>query len=140
MQHIWEKGKKRKVPAVPTFSALSRLVREISYDRSWRALAALTLDTSERIEYILFMASTTFHFPDDFLREIDRAAQALHMSRNKFVLQACGEALARQAGEWPAGFFDPPHSKEDRTLLVESTQELEQFVLTRRMNRGAVAL
>jgi hypothetical protein len=86
------------------------------------------------------MPSTTFHFPDDFLKEIDKAARALRMSRNRFVLQACSEALARQAGEWPDGFFDLPHSKADETLLVESTRELEQGVLARRMNRGAVAL
>jgi len=62
------------------------------------------------------------------------------VSRNRFVLQACGEALARQAGEWPAGFFDSPHRKEDETLLAEATRELEKGVLARRMNRGAVAL
>jgi tRNA(fMet)-specific endonuclease VapC len=47
------------------------------------------------------MPSTTFHIPDDFLQEIDRAARTLHMSRNRFVLQACGEALARQAEDEP---------------------------------------
>jgi hypothetical protein len=86
------------------------------------------------------MPSTTFHFPDEVLREIDKAARASNMSRNKFVLQACSEALARQAGEWPEGFFDLPPSKADRALLAESTRELEQGVLARRMNRGSVAL
>jgi hypothetical protein len=62
------------------------------------------------------------------------------VSRNRFVLQACREALARQAGEWPAGFFDSPYSQEDERLLAEASRELEKYVLTRRMNRGAVAL
>lgn len=86
------------------------------------------------------MTSTTFHIPDDFLREIDRAAQTMHVSRNRFVLQACEEALARQAGEWPAGFFDSSYSTEDEELLSEATRDLEKSVLARRMNRGAVAL
>jgi hypothetical protein len=62
------------------------------------------------------------------------------VSRNRFVLQACGEALARQAGEWPAGFFDTSNSKEDEKLLAEATRELEKGVLAQRMNRGALAL
>ena len=86
------------------------------------------------------MASTTFHIPDELLRNIDRAARSLGVSRNRFVLQACGEALARQAGEWPAGFFDSSNTKEDEKLLAEATKELEKSVLARRMNRGAVAL
>ena len=85
------------------------------------------------------MASATFHIPDDLLGAIDRAARGMGMSRNRFVLQACREALARQAGEWPAGFFDSSYSNEDEKLLAEATLELERGVLARRMNRGAVA-
>jgi metal-responsive CopG/Arc/MetJ family transcriptional regulator len=84
--------------------------------------------------------STTFHIPDELLREIDRAARKMGVSRNRFVLQACGEALARRAGEWPAGFFDSAYSDEDKNLLEQATRELEKEVLARRMNRGAVAL
>ncbi len=62
------------------------------------------------------------------------------MSRNRFVIKACGDALARQAGEWPAGFFDAVHGAEDEELLTEATRELERDVLARRMNRGAAAL
>jgi ABC-type branched-subunit amino acid transport system ATPase component len=40
------------------------------------------------------VASTTFHIPDTLLREIDRAARRMGLSRNRFVIQACGEALA----------------------------------------------
>jgi hypothetical protein len=86
------------------------------------------------------MASTTFHIPNDLLAEIDRAAEILRTSRNRFVLQACREALARQAGEWPAGFFDSLYGTEDQKLLAEATRELETGILTRRMNRGAVVL
>jgi hypothetical protein len=86
------------------------------------------------------MASTTFHIPDGLLRDIDRAAQSMGVSRNRFVIKACGDALARQAGEWPQGFFDSEFSNVDKKLLAEATRELENEVLARRMNRGAVAL
>ena len=72
------------------------------------------------------MASTTFHIPDQLLSEIDRAARERGLSRNRFVLQACGEALARGSGEWPAGFFDPLSSREDDRLLAEAARELEK--------------
>ena len=62
------------------------------------------------------------------------------VSRNRFVLQACTEALARTAGEWPAGFFDVPLGPEDGRLLAEASRELEKSVLAHRVNRGAVAL
>jgi metal-responsive CopG/Arc/MetJ family transcriptional regulator len=86
------------------------------------------------------MPSTTFHIPDELLRKVDRAAQNLRVSRNRFVLQACEAALARQAGEWPQGFFDSSYGNEDKTLIVQATRELEKEVLSRRTNRGATAL
>jgi metal-responsive CopG/Arc/MetJ family transcriptional regulator len=85
------------------------------------------------------VASTTFHIADMLLREIDRAARRMGLSRNRFVIKACEEALARQAGEWPEGFFNPLDDHEERKLLAEATRDLEREVLARRMNRGAVA-
>jgi hypothetical protein len=86
------------------------------------------------------MASTTFHIPDHLLREIDRAARSRGVSRNKFVLQACGEALAREAGAWPQDFFEPSLDPDDENVLAQATRELEREVRARRTNRGAVAL
>ena len=82
------------------------------------------------------MASTTFHIPDEILHEIDRAARGKGMSRNRFVLQACNEALARQAGEWPSGFFESAYSVEEERLLSEAAWDLERGVLARRGSRG----
>jgi hypothetical protein len=98
------------------------------------------LDDSLQIEYILFVASTTFHVPDDLLVDIDRAARARGQSRNRFVLQACREALARKGGDWPRDFFAPPANPEDERLLAEAGKELETVVLAHRRNRGAAAL
>ena len=98
------------------------------------------LDDNERIEYILFVPSTTFHVPDDLLVEIDRAARTRGQSRNKFVLQACREALARKGGDWPKDFFAPLAAPEAERPLAEAGMELETAVLAHRRNRGAVAL
>jgi len=74
------------------------------------------------------------------LIDIDHAAQARGQSRNKFVLQACREALARKAGEWPRDFFAPLTDPDDERLLAEAGKELEAVVLAHRHNRGAVVL
>jgi hypothetical protein len=86
------------------------------------------------------MATTTIHVPDHLLGEIDRAAKSLEMSRNRFVLRACMDALKRHEGDWPEGFFSRPGDPENQRLLAEATMELEREVLSRRRNRGAVAL
>ena len=57
-----------------------------------------------------------------------------------FVLNACGDALERHAGEWPPGFFDLPETEGDRAALIEAAAELERDVAAKRMNRGSVIL
>ncbi len=66
------------------------------------------------------MASTTLYVPEDLLQEIDRAAREVGQSRNRFVLQACREALARRSGEWPQDFFAPLANSDDQRLLAET--------------------
>jgi hypothetical protein len=89
----------------------------------------------ERIEYILFVA-TTVHIPEELLSKIDATSQTLGISRNRFVIQACADALARQSGTWPKGFFDRDLSGEDQALLKEATAEMEIGILMARRNRG----
>jgi len=50
------------------------------------------------------MPSTTIHFPPDLLERIDAVARRRGISRNKFVIQACENAVAHDAGEWLEGF------------------------------------
>jgi hypothetical protein len=97
------------------------------------------LDAKNRIEYVRDV-TTTFHLPDSLLADIDRAARRAGMSRNKFVVRACREALSRDAGEWPEGFFDSHLSQEERQLLAEATLEMEGVIAGARRNRGAVAI
>ena len=86
------------------------------------------------------MPSTTFHIPDDILREIDRLAEKRNISRNKLVIEACKAELARDAGEWPERFFFPRVSREEQNLLREATAEMENAVYEHRRNRGTPLL
>ena len=51
------------------------------------------------------MPSSTFHFPPQLLERIDAVARRQGVSRNRFVMCACQDAIARNAGEWPESFF-----------------------------------
>jgi uncharacterized protein (DUF1778 family) len=92
------------------------------------------------MEYILFVPTTTIHFPPEVLKRVDAAAQRRGISRNRFVVQACEQAAARDSGRWPEGFFELKLSSDDRALLEEASRELEQVVLRNRANRGALLL
>ena len=98
------------------------------------------LDLESRIEYILFVATTTIHVPDDLLAMIDRAAKSRGTSRNRFILEACRDSLSRNGGEWPMELFDARGTADDRALLAQATEELERTVMAARRNRGAVLL
>jgi hypothetical protein len=86
------------------------------------------------------VATTTVHIPDQLLARIDREARAQGLSRNRFVIAACVDALGRHAGQWPEGFFDTGLSPEDEHLLRAATAEIERAITSQRRNRGAVAL
>ena len=81
------------------------------------------------------MPSTTVHIPDDLLSKIDQAVKEKDISRNRFIIKACEQALGDMAGEWPEGFFDTNLGEKDFTTLREGVQEMEQAILTKRKNR-----
>jgi uncharacterized protein (DUF1778 family) len=74
------------------------------------------------------------------LRRIDAVARRHGISRNRFVIQACEQAVASDLGEWPDGFFELRLSDDDQALLSEAASELEQIILRNRANRGAPLL
>ena len=86
------------------------------------------------------MATTTIHVPDDLLADVDRVAGASGISRNRFVLDACREAVRRFEGEWPDGFFSQDRSSADHKALQEATREMEDAIRSARRNRGVTAL
>lgn len=86
------------------------------------------------------MGSTTVHIPEDTLRRIDRIAQRRGISRNKVVLEALEETIARDRGEWPQSFFEAPYGADEARELAEATRELETAIRNSRRNRGAPLL
>lgn len=48
---------------------------------------------------------TSVHIPRDILEAVDRRAEALRISRNRFIVRAVERALARET-EWSPGFFE----------------------------------
>ena len=86
------------------------------------------------------MPTTTIHFPAEVLQQIDSVARRLGVSRNRFVIQACASAVARDAGQWPQGFFDRHLPARDQALLEEATAEMEAAVFRARTRRGVPLL
>ena len=80
------------------------------------------------------MPSTTVHIPDELLSKIDQVVKEKEISRNRFIIQACEQALNDIAGEWPEGFFDMDLSDENLEILYEGVREMEQAIMHNRKN------
>jgi predicted transcriptional regulator len=81
------------------------------------------------------MPSTTVHLPDSLLSKIDRIVKEQSISRNRFIIQACEEALKNSAGQWPQDFFEPELSPANLRLLKEGVAEMEAAIIKMRKNR-----
>ena len=81
------------------------------------------------------MPSTTVHLPDKLLNKIDQIVNEIGISRNKFIIKACEEALQNSAGRWPEDFFEPDLSASNLRLLKEGVAEMEEAIVRMRKNR-----
>lgn len=86
------------------------------------------------------MPSTTVHIPDRLLSKIDQIVKEKSISRNRFIIQACEQALNNSAGHWPEGFFEHELSGEDLRLLREGVLEMEDAIISMRNNRREIDL
>ncbi len=86
------------------------------------------------------MPSTTVHLPDPLLKKIDQIVNEIGISRNRFIIQACEEALQNSAGRWPEDFFEPDLSAANLRLLKEGVAEMEEAILRMRKNRTDINL
>jgi predicted transcriptional regulator len=86
------------------------------------------------------MPSTTVHIPDKLLSKMDQIVKKKGISRNRFIVQACEQALDNDGGQWPEDFFEPVLSKEQLELLREGVAELEEAIMNIRRNRMNVDL
>ena len=62
------------------------------------------------------------------------------MSRNKFVMRACQDSLAKDAGAWPECFFHLDLDPEELAALREAGHEMEHGIRSARRSRGAPLL
>ena len=86
------------------------------------------------------MPSTTVHLPDKLLNKIDQLVNEIGISRNKFIIKACEEALQNSAGRWPEDFFEPDLSASNLRLLKEGVAEMEEAIMRKRKNRTDINL
>jgi hypothetical protein len=86
------------------------------------------------------MPSTTVHIPDRLLSKIDQIVREQNISRNRFIIRACENALKNNAGQWPEGFFESDLSEEDLKLLEEGVSEMEAAIVKTRRNRRGIDL
>ena len=86
------------------------------------------------------MPSTTVHIPDSLLSKIDQIVADQGISRNRFIIKACKEALKNSAGQWPQDFFEPKISPANLRLLKEGVDEMEAAIIKTRKNRVDIKL
>jgi Arc/MetJ-type ribon-helix-helix transcriptional regulator len=81
------------------------------------------------------MPSTTVHIPDELLSKVDKVVRDKGISRNRFIIDACKAALAKEDGQWPPDFFESEYGKKDLNLLKEGAAEMTESILRTRRNR-----
>jgi hypothetical protein len=86
------------------------------------------------------MPSTTVHIPDPLLSKVDQIVKEKGISRNRFIVQACEQAVVNDAGEWPEDFFEPDLSMDDLKLLCEGVAEMEEAIISMRKSRKGMEL
>jgi predicted transcriptional regulator len=82
------------------------------------------------------MPSTTVHLSDRLLARIEQVVKEKEISRNRFIIKACEQALDNNAGQWPENFFMTDLKEEDFSLLKEGVEEMEEAIKKSRRNRS----
>lgn len=80
------------------------------------------------------MASTSVHFPEALVEELDRIARERGMSRNRLIVEACRRVIGER-DVWPVGFFENEHlTPEDLRELEGRAAEFADDILAARRN------
>ena len=86
------------------------------------------------------MASTSVHFPESLVEELDRIAKERGVSRNRLIVEAC-RRVVRERDAWPADFFSNKHlSPDDLSEIEGGAAEFSDSVLSARRSRTAPPL
>jgi len=86
------------------------------------------------------MPSATIYIPKKLLSKIDELVGEKGIRRNRFIVDACEQALKNSGGRWPDSFFKPDISESDLELLREGVNEIEDAIQRARRNRLDVDL
>jgi hypothetical protein len=73
------------------------------------------------------MGSTSVHFPEALLAELDHVAAERGVSRNRLIVESCRHAV-RARKHWPEGFFSDARFGADE--LAELRGGAEEFAKT----------
>jgi hypothetical protein len=73
------------------------------------------------------MGSTSVHFPDALLAELDRIAAERGVSRNRLIVESCRHAAGARK-HWPDGFFSNTRLSSDE--LAELQGGAAEFAAT----------
>jgi predicted transcriptional regulator len=76
---------------------------------------------------------TSIRIPAALLKEVDRRARALRVSRNRLILRALEREL-EQGSEWSAGFFEKLRTLDRETL--EDAELMLASIRERRRSKG----
>jgi hypothetical protein len=71
---------------------------------------------------------------------MDQIVREKGISRNRFIVQACEQAVVNDAGEWPENFFESDLSGGDLRLLREGVAEMEEAIIRMRKSRIGMEL
>ena len=81
------------------------------------------------------MASTSVHFPEALVEELDRIAKERGVSRNRLIVEACRRVI-RERDVWPAGFFSNQHlTPDDVSEIEDGANDFSADILSARRNR-----
>jgi hypothetical protein len=86
------------------------------------------------------MPSTTVHIPEPLLHKMNMVVKEKGISRNRFIVLACEQALKNDAGQWPEGFFSQNYGDKKLKLLRKNVKEMEAAIFSNRKNRAPVDL
>ena len=79
--------------------------------------------------------ATTVHIPDELLDKLDERAQAMKMTRNRYIVEALRKAL-RDESAWSPTFLE----SLERLEPIEGVDELERAIAGNRTRKRAPRL
>ncbi len=83
--------------------------------------------------FVNILMGTSIHIPATMLKEVDRRARALRVSRNRLILRALEREL-EQGSEWSAGFFEKLQTVDRET--VEDADRMLTAIRAQRRSKG----